>query len=121
MQSGGLLTNNRPPGFDPTHPFTGVELIISGLPFTSVTSAAEHLSQVIHKIVSDGTPLPELQIVSPSTRQPLDFVYVSLSGSLKENPRPDILENVRLTLDSTNGLEAQWKAASGRSDNTRQV
>src|SRR6266702_8218153 len=117
----GERSETPPPGFDPTHPFTGVELIVSGLPFTSTTSAAEHLNQIIRKIESDGTPLPELQIVSPSTRQPLDFVYVSLSGALKENPRPDILENMRLLLDSTDGLEAQWKVASGRSDKTRQA
>jgi len=110
-----------PPDFDPTHPFTGVELIISGLPYSSISSAADHLNQIIRDIVSRGTLLPDLQIVSPSTRQPLDFVYVSLSGDLKENPRPDVLEQVRSCLDAIDKLEARWKVSSGRSDKTRQA
>jgi hypothetical protein len=105
----GERSETPPPDFDPSHPFTGVELIVSGLPFTSITSAAEHLHQVIRDIVADGRSMPGLQIVSPSTRQPLDFVYVSLSGSLKETPRPDILEDVRGRLDIVDGLEARWK------------
>ena len=117
----GERSETPPPDFDPSHPFTGVELIVSGLPFTSISSASKHLSQVVQDIVNNGTPMPELQIVSPSTRQPLDFVYVSLSGTLKENPRPDVLENVRTRLDSAGGLEARWKVSSGRSDKTRQA
>jgi hypothetical protein len=117
----GERSETPPPNFDPTHPFTGVELTVSGLPFTSITSAAEHLNQTVQDIVAGGTPLPDLQVVSPSTRQPLDFVYVSLSGPLKENPRPDILEEVRVRLDDVNGLEARWKVSSGRSDKTRQA
>ena len=117
----GERSETPPPDFDPSHPFTGVELIVSGLPFTSISSASEHLSQVIQDLVNNDTPMPELQIVSPSTRQPLDFVYVSLSGALKENPRPDILESVRTRLDAVEGLEARWKVSSGRSDKTRQA
>jgi hypothetical protein len=117
----GERSETPPPDYDPSHPFTGVELIVSGLPFTSITSAAEHLNQIIRDIKAKGTSLPDLQIVSPSSRQPLDFVYVSLSGALRENPRPDILENVRLQLGAVNGLEARWKVSSGRSDKTRQV
>ena len=101
----GERSETPPPDFDPSHPFTGVELIISGLPFTSITSAAEQLNQVVRDIVASGTPLPDLQIVSPSNRQPLDFVYVSLSGALKENPRPDILEDVRVQLDACSSPE----------------
>jgi hypothetical protein len=117
----GERSETPPPDFDPSHPFTGVELIASGLPFTSLTSADDHLSQVIQDITNNGPPTPDLQIVSPSARQPLDFVYVSLSGTLKENPRPDILEDVRQRLDSKDGLEARWKISSGRSDKTRQA
>ena len=117
----GERSETPPPDFDPTHPFTGVELTVSGLPFTSISSAADHLNQTIQELVANGTPMPELQVVSPSTRQPLDFVYVSLSGPLKENPRPDILEEVRVRLDALEGLEARWKVSSGRSDKTRQA
>ena len=117
----GERSETPPPDFDPTHPFTGVELTVLGLPFTSITSAADHLNQTIQEFVANGTPMPDLQVVSPSTRQPLDFVYVSLSGPLKENPRPDILEEVRARLDAVEGLEARWKVSSGRSDKTRQA
>ncbi|KJA14060.1 hypothetical protein HYPSUDRAFT_209040 [Hypholoma sublateritium FD-334 SS-4] len=117
----GERSETPPPDLDPTHPFTGVELTVSGLPYTSLTSASDHLNQIIRGIISKGTSLPDLQIVAPSTRQPLDFVYVSLVGHLKETPRPDILEEVRCILDSQDGLEARWKVASGRSDKTRQA
>ena len=117
----GERSETPPPDFNPSHPFTGVELTVSGLPFTTITSAADHLNQTLQDIVSDGTPMPDLQVVSPSARQPLDFVYVSLSGPLKENPRPDILEQVRVRLDAIDGLEARWKVSSGRSDKTRQA
>jgi hypothetical protein len=117
----GERSETPPPDFDPTHPFTGVELTISGLPYSSISSAADHLNQIVRDIASSGTPLPDLQIVSPSTRQPLDFVYVSLSGDLKENPRPDVLEQVRTRLDAVDGVEARWKVSSGQSDKTRQI
>ena len=117
----GERSETPPPDFNPSHPFTGVELTVLGLPFTTITSAADHLNQTLQDIVSDGTPMPDLQVVSPSARQPLDFVYVSLSGPLKENPRPDILEQVRVRLDAIDGLEARWKVSSGRSDKTRQA
>ena len=87
----------------------------------TITSAADHLNQILQDIVADGTPMPDLQVVSPSTRQPLEFVYVSLSGPLKENPRPDILEEVRVRLDAVDGLEARWMVSSGRSDKTCQA
>lgn len=87
----GERSETLPPNFDPMHPFTGIELIVSGVLFTSITSASEHLNQVIHQITSNSTQLPDLQIVSPSTRQLLDFVYVSLSGALKETPNMTFL------------------------------
>ena len=61
----GERSETPPPNFDPSHPFTGVELIVSGLPFTSISSASEHLSQVVQDLVNSDTPMPELQIVSP--------------------------------------------------------
>ncbi|KAF8151316.1 hypothetical protein B0H34DRAFT_801081 [Crassisporium funariophilum] len=117
----GERSETPPPDFDPTHPFTGLELTVSGLPYTSLTSAVEHLNQIIQKIISEGTERPDLQIVSPATRKPLDFVYVSLVGVLKETPRPDILEAFRLTLDAQDSIEARWKVSSGRTDKTQQV
>ena len=64
--------------------------------------------------------MPDLQIVLPLTRQLHDFLYISISGTVKENPHPDILEDVRMQLDSVDGLEARWKVLSGRSGKTYQ-
>ena len=44
-----------------------------------------------------------------------------ITGALKETPRPDILEKVRVRLDAVDGLSALWKVAPGRVDKTRQV
>ncbi|KAF8955265.1 hypothetical protein BDZ97DRAFT_1858763 [Flammula alnicola] len=117
-------SGSPPLGFDPTrpfNPFTGVELIVSGLRRTSLTSAAENLTEIIENLRGDGTIIPNLQIVSPSNVHQLDFVFVSLTGELRENLRPDILENIRVILENINGLEARWKISTGKFDKTRQI
>jgi len=107
-----------PPEFD-LQPFTGVELIVSGLPLSSLTAAAEHLNAVVEDLRRKGAEIPLLQILSPATVQPLDFVYVSLSGPLRESPRPDLLAKVMQDLKE--GLCINWKAAPGRVDKSRQA
>jgi hypothetical protein len=109
-----------PPEFDP-QPFTGVELIVSGLPLGSITAAADHLNAVVEDQRRKGTEIPLLQISSPATVQPLDFVYVSLLGPLRESPRPDILAKVMQDLRKVEGLCVNWKAAPGRTDKSRQA
>lgn len=59
--------------------------------------------------------------LAASTRQPLDFACVSLVGTLKETPWPDILEELRCILGSQDGTEVKRRVSSGRSDKTRQV
>ena len=74
------------PTFDPSHPFTGIELLVSGLSLDSFLAASEHLKERLDKLRHDGLALPPLQITSPANIQPLDFVYVSLAGPLQETP-----------------------------------
>ena len=61
-----LLSDNRsetpPPKFDPSQPFTGVELIISGLPLGSLTAAMDHLNAVVEDLHRKGAEIPLLQI-----------------------------------------------------------
>jgi len=110
-----------PPEFNPSQPFTGIELIVSGLPTNSFSAATDHLNGIIDNLRLAGARIPPLHFSSPANVQPLDFVYVSLSGPLRETPRPDILERVRKDLDSVEGLRALWKVAPGRIDKTRQA
>ena len=109
-----------PPEFDP-QPFTGIELIVSGLPLGSLTTAADHLNAVVEDLRRKGAEIPLLQISSPATIQPLDFVYVSLSGPLRESPRLDLLAKVMRDLQTVEGLCINWKAAPGRVDKSRQA
>ena len=110
-----------PPEANLSQPFIGIELIVSGLPTNSFSAATDHLHAVIDNLRHQGARSPPLQISSPANIQPLDFVYVSLSGPLRETPRPDILEGVRRDLDSVDGLHALWKVAPGRVDKSRQA
>jgi len=110
-----------PPDANPQQPFTGLELIVSGLPSDTFISATEHLKATIENLRRQGAEIPELHISSPANVQPLDFVYVSLTGDLRETPRPDILERVRCQLDSVERISALWKVAPGRNDKTRQA
>jgi len=109
-----------PPEFDP-QPFTGVELIVSGLPLGSLTATADHLNAVVEDLRRKGAEIPPLQISSPATIQPLDFVYVSLSGPLRESPCPDLLARVMQDLKEVEGLCINWKVAPGRTDKSRQA
>lgn len=110
-----------PPELDINHPFTGIELIVSGLSRASLTAPIKHLNKIIDDLVAGGHRMPELDIVSPVTTEPLDYVYISLAGPLKETPRPDILEDVRIALDDVDGISADWRASNSRTDLRRQV
>ena len=96
-------------------------LIILGLPLGSLTAATEHLNAVVEELSRKGIEILPLQVSSPATVQPLDFVYVSLSGPLWESPRPDILAKVKQDLDKVEGLCTNWKAALGCINKSRQA
>lgn len=110
-----------PPKFNHSQPFTSIELIVSGLLTNSFSAATDHLIGIVDNLRLAGARIPPLHISSPVNVQPLNFIYVSLSGPLRETPRPDILERVRKDLDSIEGLRALWKVAPGCVDKTCQA
>ena len=114
-------TETPPIDFDLAQPFTSLELIVSGLPCTTLTASHDRLQQIIWEIRDQGQNVPLLDIVSPATTNPLDYVWVSLAEPLKEIPRPDILENVRTLLDQVPKLHAAWKVSASRMDKSRQL
>ncbi|KAF8164192.1 hypothetical protein BJ912DRAFT_1068476 [Pholiota molesta] len=101
-------------------PLTGLELIVCGLDHTTSTSAHAHLTRIIDQLRQDGQLLPHLHIVSPSSGENLDYVFISLTGHLRENPRPDVLDRTRLILDAVDGIETTWKMMKGI-DKSRQL
>jgi len=109
------------PDANPQQPFIGLELIISGLPSDTFVSATEHLKATIENLHCQGAEIPELHISSPANVQLLNFVYVSLTGELRETLWPDILECVHCQLDSVERISALWKVAPGRNDKTCQA
>ena len=110
-----------PIDFDPTQTSSSLELIISGLPRTTLTAAQDRLHQIIQELQGQGENLPPLDIVSPATNDPLDYVWVSLAPPFKEVVRPDILEDVRILLDQVPELHASWRVSASRMDKTRQL
>jgi hypothetical protein len=116
-------SDSPPPGlsFDANIiPLTGLELIVRGLDRSSSTSAHAQLTRIIDQLRQDGQLLPSLHIVSPSSRENLDYVFISLTGNLRENPRPNVLDKVHVILDTVDGIQACWKMMKGI-DKTRQV
>ncbi|KIM42929.1 hypothetical protein M413DRAFT_26890 [Hebeloma cylindrosporum] len=110
-----------PLDFDISHPFIGVELIISGLPRDSLVAAQNHLQNILRQLKIEYPDFPLLDIVSPSNVEPLDYVWASLADPFKEPPRPDMLDKVRGILNGIEGLCARWRMSSSRIDKSRQV
>jgi len=93
-----------PLDLDISHPFTGVELIVLGLPRDSLMSAQTQLQHILLELTKQYKNLPSVDIVSPATTDPLDYVWVSLADPLKEVPRPDILDKIRIILNGVEGV-----------------
>ena len=113
--------DSPPPDPDLSETFTSVELIVSGLRRTSLTSATEHLNSLLADQRTCGTHIPPVTIVSPATQRPLDFVYLSLAGEFREQPHPDILDDLQQIVDTFDGITALWKTAAGNTDKSRQL
>jgi hypothetical protein len=79
--------------FDSANPYTGLELIVSGLPHSTPDDTTHHLNDILGRLREEGVEFPALKVTPPSNVQPQDFVYVSLTGTLRETPRPDILDS----------------------------
>ncbi|KAF5386027.1 hypothetical protein D9615_002407 [Tricholomella constricta] len=112
------------PDYDPAfHPFTGLELTVSGLDRSGPRSANEHLKRIISKLEDDGLLLPKLDITPGASRtsnEASDYVTVSLADPYRATPRPDVLEFVRQTLDDVPDISARWRILHGP-DKSRQL
>ncbi|KAF8160155.1 hypothetical protein BJ912DRAFT_936175 [Pholiota molesta] len=116
-------SDSPPPGlsFDANFiPLIGLELIVRGLDHSTSTSAHTHLTRIIDQLCQEGQLLPHLHIVSPSSCENLDYAFISLTGHLRENPCPDVLDKVPSILDTVNGIEVSWKMMKGI-DKSRQL
>jgi hypothetical protein len=90
---------------------SGVELIVSNLPRTGVNSATQHLRALLGEYDSQHPPVPlvPVRITPGDERNPIDYVFVSVDPVVTQEPRPDLLEDVRLMIASIRGLQAEWK------------
>ncbi|KAF8238373.1 hypothetical protein L208DRAFT_281071 [Tricholoma matsutake] len=98
----------------PLLPSRGLELTVRGLE-TSSGSAAAYLHKIIEELSANGQPLPPHNIVLPSgsSRDSLDYVNFSLSGNIRESPRPDVLQRIRAIFNNVPGITADWKISNG--------
>jgi hypothetical protein len=99
-----------------------LELIVSKLPRNGVTSATQHLRALLGEYSEQHSSefLTPVRIVAGDDRNPVDYVFVSVHPSVTQDPRPDLLETIRLVLVSVYGLQAAWKIGRGP-DRTRRV
>ena len=99
-----------------------VQLIVSKLPRNSITSAAHHLRAILeeHTLQHPSDPLVPFRIIPGDEFNPVDYVFVSVDPEVAQEPRPDLLEDLRVLLTSFHGLQADWKVRSGP-DPTRMI
>lgn len=101
---------------------SGVELIVSKLPRNGIATATQHLRAILGEY-SEQHPseyLVPVSIVPGDERNPVDYVFVSVDPSVTQEPRPDLLERIRIILTSRYNLLADWKVAKGP-DRTRRI
>jgi hypothetical protein len=96
---------------------SGVELIVSELPRNDIASAANYLRAVLgdHSLQYPSDPLVPVRIVPGDERNSVDYVFVSVDPAVTQEPRPDLLERMRILLTSVHGLRASWR------DRTRRI
>ncbi|KAK0436638.1 uncharacterized protein EV420DRAFT_1652459 [Desarmillaria tabescens] len=115
---------HTPPGElkPPSTVFVGLELAVSGLDWSSKSSAQTDFVAMYPHIVQHACltspqtymPLPsDLKVVSGNARQAVDYVFISLSPSLSATPHLDILYGIRCAIIAHGRLKANWKVTSG--------
>ncbi|KIM51179.1 hypothetical protein SCLCIDRAFT_668817 [Scleroderma citrinum Foug A] len=111
----------------PTSPFeeedslmgtVGLELTVFGLEHVSPDSARDHLMRILNEL-RNQYEFPPVNVRKADASSTLDYAYITLSSSVT-SPRPDILEDLRLILNTLPNIYAIWRVCSGR-DRTRRV
>src|SRR6266566_9459845 len=85
---------------------SGVELIISGLPHNGVSAATHHLRALLgeYNLQHPSDPPVPVRIVAGDERNSVDYVFLSFDPAVTQEPRPDLLEQVRRMILTVRGL-----------------
>ena len=85
---------------------SGVKLIVSGLPHNGVTAAAHHLRALLgeYNLQHPSDPLVPVRVVAGDERNSVDYVFLSVDPTVTQEPRPDLLEQVRRMILTVRGL-----------------
>ncbi|KAI5994864.1 hypothetical protein EDC04DRAFT_2910425 [Pisolithus marmoratus] len=96
----------------------GFELTVFGLDHQNPDSARDHLVRVLNDLRNQHT-FPPVNVRRGDATSALDYAFISLSSSVS-GPRPDLLEDLRLLLNTLPDLRATWRLCNGP-DRTRRV
>ncbi|KAI5984603.1 hypothetical protein EDD15DRAFT_2533096 [Pisolithus albus] len=96
----------------------GFELTVFGLDHHSPDSARDHLIRVLNDL-RERHSFPPVNVRRGDATSTLDYAFIALSSTVT-GPRPDLLEDLRLLLNSLPGLRATWRLCNGP-DRTRCV
>ncbi|KAI5987774.1 hypothetical protein EDC04DRAFT_2912820 [Pisolithus marmoratus] len=96
----------------------GFELTIFGLDHQNPDSARDHLVHVLNDLCNQHT-FPPVNVWRGDAISALDYAFISLSSSVS-SPCPDLLEDLRLLLNTLPDLRATWRLCNGP-DCTRRV
>ncbi|KAI5986639.1 hypothetical protein EDD15DRAFT_2373092 [Pisolithus albus] len=89
-----------------------------GLDHQNPDSARDHLVRILNDLRNQHS-FPPVNIRRGDATSALDYAFISLSSSIP-GPRPDLLEDLRLLLNSLPDLRASWRLCNGP-DRTRRV
>ncbi|KAI5992440.1 hypothetical protein EDD15DRAFT_2197022 [Pisolithus albus] len=89
----------------------GFELTVFGLDHQNPDSARDHLVRVLNDLRNRHS-FPPVNVRRGDATSSLDYAFISLSSSVP-GPRPDLLEDLRLLLNTLPDLQATWRLCNG--------
>ncbi|KAI6039092.1 hypothetical protein EDC04DRAFT_2603439 [Pisolithus marmoratus] len=89
----------------------GFELTVFGLDHQNPDSARDHLVHVLNDLRKQHT-FPPVNIRRGDATSALDYAFISLSSSVA-GPRLDLLEDLRLLLNTLPDMRAAWRLCNG--------
>ncbi|KAF8995604.1 hypothetical protein BDZ89DRAFT_1084700, partial [Hymenopellis radicata] len=107
----------------------GMQLIVWGLDRSSQRSALENFTTTYPAILNTAANLQsppfmpdwvDLRVVAGETTRCVDYIFVSLQETFSQEPRPDILAQLKDVINMHPILSADWNVTS-RADKTRRV
>ncbi|KAI6020505.1 hypothetical protein EDC04DRAFT_2901745 [Pisolithus marmoratus] len=89
----------------------GFELTVFGLDHQNPDLACDHLVRVLNDLRNQHT-FPPVNVWRGDATSALDYAFISLSSSVS-GPCPDLLEDLRLLLNTLPDLQATWRLCNG--------